>query len=90
MQKTLYSRGSKVLRSLLLESRLKAGLTQAEIGKALKESQDWVSKVENGVRRLDVVELQLWCKAMNMSLTEFVALFEAKIESDLDRRSLRN
>jgi len=85
MYKTLYSRSSKVFLALLREVRMREGLSQAEVGKLLKESQDWVSKVENGVRRLDVVELHLWCRALNTTLGEFAALFEDRLGQEIER-----
>lgn len=77
MYKTLYSKGNKAFLELLTQSRLDAGLTQVELALRLQEDQSLVSKVERGVRRLDVVELMLWCQALEMPLTEFVRRLEA-------------
>lgn len=41
----------------LREARLEAGLTQVEVGKKLKQPQAYVSKIERGERRIDVIEL---------------------------------
>ena len=43
-------------RALLVEARLKAGLTQSEVASKLNQPQSYVSKYERGERRLDVVE----------------------------------
>ncbi len=45
------------LAQLLLEAREAAGLTQAELAVRLRRPQSFVSKVESGERRLDVIEL---------------------------------
>ncbi len=44
------------LRSLLLERRKSAGLTQVELAKRLDRPQSFVAKYEIGERRLDVIE----------------------------------
>jgi transcriptional regulator with XRE-family HTH domain len=41
---------------LLIDARTRAGLSQAEVGVRLSRPQSYVSKYENGERRLDVVE----------------------------------
>ncbi|MBA4804783.1 MAG: helix-turn-helix transcriptional regulator [Brevundimonas sp.] len=44
-----------VLRTLVT-ARTQAGLTQAEVSRRLGKTQPFMSKVESGVRRIDVVE----------------------------------
>jgi transcriptional regulator with XRE-family HTH domain len=44
------------LRRRLVNARKKAGLTQVELADRLTRPQSFVSKVERGERRLDVVE----------------------------------
>lgn len=44
------------LRTLLLEARERAGMTQMEVAKALGRPQSYVSKYEHGDRRLDLIE----------------------------------
>lgn len=57
MSKTLRSPRHEALRSLLVEKRDKAGLTQADLAKRLRQYQSFVARVESGQRRIDVVEL---------------------------------
>jgi transcriptional regulator with XRE-family HTH domain len=57
MSKTLRSPRHEALRSLLVEKRKKAGLSQAELAKRLSQYQSFVARVESGQRRIDVVEL---------------------------------
>lgn len=44
----------------LIAARLAAGLSQREFAEKLGKHQSHVSKVESGVRRLDVVEFIAW------------------------------
>jgi transcriptional regulator with XRE-family HTH domain len=46
----------EALRSLIVEKRKKAGLTQVEVAKRLKRYQSFIATVERGQRRIDVVE----------------------------------
>jgi transcriptional regulator with XRE-family HTH domain len=41
----------------LKQARVEAELTQVEVAKKLKRPQSFVSKIESGERRVDVVEL---------------------------------
>lgn len=56
MQKTLGSARQKALIAFLIDSRLKAGLTQATLATKLRRYQSFVATVESGQRRIDVVE----------------------------------
>ena len=44
------------LLAMLVQARKDAGLTQAEVARRLGKPQSFVSKYENGERRIDVVE----------------------------------
>ena len=61
-----------ILAALLRQVRLDAGLTQAEVAKKIGESQSYVSKYENGEQRLDLIELEAVCKAVEISLPHLV------------------
>lgn len=72
MFKTTYSRRYGVFIATLRDSRTRQNLTQAQLAKRLGVTQSWVSKIERGARRMDVVELELWCKALDLTLTQFL------------------
>lgn len=86
MAKTLYRTENSVLRAMLRVAREQAGLTQVDVSKTIGKSQTFLSDVERGVRRLDVIELWEICHAMGVDLSGFVAQFEAELAS---RRSAR-
>lgn len=54
--KSLYSDKYRYFLKLLIEGRKKAGVTQDVLARKLGRPQSFVSKVENGERRIDAVE----------------------------------
>ena len=60
------------LATLLRQVRLDANLTQSQLAEKIGQTQSYVSKYENGEQRLDLIELEVVCKAADISLTGFV------------------
>lgn len=60
------------LATLLRQVRLNANLTQSQLADKIGQTQSYVSKYENGEQRLDLIELEAVCKAVSISLTDFV------------------
>jgi transcriptional regulator with XRE-family HTH domain len=60
------------LRVLLVEARKQAGLTQDELAGRLERPQSFVWKVENGVRRLDVIEFLELARAIGFDPIGFL------------------
>ena len=56
----------------LREARRMAGLTQAEVAKALKRPQSYVTKCETGERRIDPIDLQKFAKLYHRPLSYFL------------------
>ena len=56
MPRSLFSREYKRFCGLLLAERKTARLTQADVAARLRKPQSFVSKYEQGERRLDVIE----------------------------------
>jgi len=54
------------LRGILIEARLNAEVTQAQLASILGVPQSFVSKYEIGERRIDVVEFALICRALKI------------------------
>ena len=79
MGKSLSSTEGEKLAALLRSVRVEAGLTQSEVAERLDLPQSFVSKYESGERRLDLVELRQICKALKISLGDFIRRFEKEI-----------
>jgi transcriptional regulator with XRE-family HTH domain len=79
MQKSIHSSAYKHFLQELRRARLEAGLTQEQLALALDEDQTLVSKVERGVRRMDVVELHQWVAALGLPLLAFVERLDDRL-----------
>jgi transcriptional regulator with XRE-family HTH domain len=79
MQKTIYSEEQRILLRLLREARRSAGLTQVQLAERLGEDQSWVSRVESGERRLDVLEFRTYCGALTVPVLEFMERLEREL-----------
>ena len=56
----------------LKEARLEAGFDQVEVAKKLGRTQSYVSKIESGQRRFDVLQLKEFAKLYKKSLDFFI------------------
>jgi transcriptional regulator with XRE-family HTH domain len=54
-------------------------LSQAALAARLKVPQSFVSKVETGERRLDILELRQFCRALEVPLNHFVQQLEDEL-----------
>jgi transcriptional regulator with XRE-family HTH domain len=79
MKKSIYSPEQKKLRRLLRQVRQGAGLRQADLARILGKHQTFVSNYERGGRTLDLLEVRQVCKAVGISLGEFVRRFEESL-----------
>lgn len=79
MEKSVYRDENLVLLRLLKQCRVDAGMTQAQFAQALERPQSFASDIERGLRRLDLVQLRDICKALNISLVDFVQRFENEL-----------
>lgn len=82
MPKTIYRPEHAALLSLLKKHRKEAGLTQVECSKALGRPQSFISDVESGTRRLDIVQLRDLCKVLGIGLQDLIAEYEKSLSAD--------
>jgi len=69
MKNDIYSNGHKFLAQQLRKAREVSGLNQKEAAEILDKTQSYISKIEAGQRRIDVIQLQ-----------EFAKIYKKKIE----------
>jgi transcriptional regulator with XRE-family HTH domain len=66
MPKTVFSGAHRHLVELLVAARRKAGLTQSELASLIGKDQKFISLIERGQRRVDVLEFYVLAKAMGL------------------------
>ena len=86
MEKSIHSAEYALFLKTFRELRRRAGLTQAQLARQVGESQSFVSKCERGERRIDLVELRMFCRALGISLKQFIEAFEKAIKAPPARR----
>ncbi|MBE3559546.1 MAG: helix-turn-helix transcriptional regulator [Ktedonobacteraceae bacterium] len=79
MRKSIFTPEQEKSQALLRQIRLDAGLSQVELAQLLGLTQPFVSKYEQGERRLDLLELRQICRAVGISLEDFVRKFEKSL-----------
>ena len=62
--KSTYSEAYQTLILWLAAMRKRKGMSQASLAAALGKPQSFISKVESGERRLDVLEFLDWCRLL--------------------------
>jgi len=58
MNKSVYTKDYKEIIERLKQARIDSGLSQQEVADKLNKPQSYISKIESGERRLDVVEMK--------------------------------
>ncbi len=78
-EKSIYTDEYAAVLRLLKTARTKSGVTQIELAERLGQTQSFVSKVERGDRRLDIVQLRSILLEFGVTLPDFVRQLEAAI-----------
>lgn len=79
MRKSLNTRESKIVAEMIYQLRISAGLRQSDLATKLQVPQSFVSKLESGERRVDIVELRNILKHLNSNIIEFTTALEKRL-----------
>lgn len=72
MPRSVFSEPYGVLLRVLIDARQKAGLRQTDLADRLGKPQSFVSKIERGERRLDLVEFLIVVRAIGADETTLI------------------
>ena len=73
LKESLDSKNYSNIRNRLISLRKESHLTQRGLAKKLLVTQSYVSKVESGQRRLDILELKKYLDVLNYSTHQFLS-----------------
>jgi len=72
MSKTIYSKEHRYIVEQLKKAREEANLSQDEVAKILHKTQSYISKIESGQRKVDIVQLKEFAKIYKKNLDFFI------------------
>ena len=72
MPKTIYSKEHRLLVERLKRARKEAGLDQMDVAKLLGVTQSYISKIEAGQRRIDIVQLKAFARIYKKKMDYFI------------------
>jgi len=72
MVKAIYSKEHRSLVERLRKARKEKGLDQSDVAKLLGVSQSFVSKMESGQRRIDIVQLKTFARIYGKNIDYFI------------------
>lgn len=82
MTKAIYRREHVIFLEVLKRMRVESAMTQAQCSAALGRPQSFMSDVERGVRRLDMVQLRDLCQVLGSDLISFTKSFEQALTTE--------
>ncbi len=72
MDKTIRTKEYARFIDKLQKARIEAGLKQIDVAKKLKRPQSYISRVESGEYRLDILEVKRFAKLYGKSVEELI------------------
>jgi len=85
MVRSVFSAGYQRFRRLLVQERKRAGLTQAALATRLDRPQSFVSKYEQGERRIDVIEFLEIAKALEIEPEKFIVRLRRSLKGSVPK-----
>lgn len=72
MPRSIYQDEHREIIQRLKQARLESGMRQVEVAERLNRTQSYISKIESGQRRFDVLQLKEFAKLYKKSLEFFI------------------
>lgn len=84
MARSTHTEPYKILLEVLIEARQRADITQTELARRLNRPQPYVSMVERGERRVDVIQFYAIMKALGADPEAVFRELVAKLPDEVD------
>lgn len=72
MDKTIRTKGYALFIERMKKARIEAGLRQIDVAKKMKRPQSYISRVESGEYRLDILEVKKFAKLYGKNINYFL------------------
>ena len=72
MPRSIYTKEHSDIVDRLKKARLESGFGQIDVAEKLGKTQSYISKIESGQRRIDILQLKEFAKLYKKSLDFFV------------------
>lgn len=84
MPKSVFSHAYARFREILIQARKDAELTQSELATRLARPQSYVSKYENGERRLDLIEFLQIARFLRLDVSSVITILQDDVGREQD------
>ncbi len=84
MPKSAFTEAHKIAIKILTDTRKKAGLHQADLARAPGKDQSFISNIERGQRRVDMIEFYAICRILNIDAAKLYSDIVEKLPSKVD------
>ncbi|MFA6554080.1 MAG: helix-turn-helix transcriptional regulator [Candidatus Paceibacterota bacterium] len=72
MDKTIRTKEYAIFIERMKKARLDAGLRQIDVAKKMRRPQSYISRVESGEYRLDIMEVKKFAQLYNKDINYFI------------------
>ncbi len=72
MNKIIYSKEHRYLVKQLKKARKEIGLSQEQVANFLHRTQSYISKIESGQRKIDIIQLKKFAKIYKKNIDFFL------------------
>lgn len=84
MPKSAFTNAHQVLVEILVKARKDSGLLQADLAQRIGKDQSYISNIERGQRRVDVLEFYAIAQALGVDPVLLFRLLVAKLPAKVD------